>query len=71
MEYKTIAEIANDFGLELEGAAGLPGDRRSFRVYKGANQVFSGDEEAVRSFLVKYEKERPALFTERSYAAKE
>ena len=71
MEHKTIVEIAQYFGLDLEGADGLPGDQRSFRIYKGANQVFTGDEEAVRNFLVRYERERPALFAERTYETKE
>lgn len=71
MDDKTIAEVASTFGLDIEVASGLPGERKSFRIYKGANQVFAGTEEAARSFLVRYERERPGLFAESMYSYKE
>lgn len=67
MKRETITEIAESFGFELEGVVGPSEDDRSFRVYKGANQVFTGTEEAVRSFFGRYEKERPGLFVESLY----
>jgi hypothetical protein len=33
-----------------------------FRIYKGVNEVFTGNENAVRDFLIDYERERPGLF---------
>lgn len=69
--HETIAGIAKRFGLDVESAIGPPGDRRSFRIYKGAKQIFFGPEEAVREYFVHYEKERPGLFSESLYGAKE
>lgn len=71
MNERTVVEIAERFGMVIEGALGLPGDERSFRVYKGANQVFTGSEQAVRKFFVRYEKDRPQLFAERIHGYKE
>ena len=61
MSEKTIVRIAEGFGLTVE-AATVPEHDHAFRVFKGANQVFIGTEEAVRDFLNEYEKDRPALF---------
>ncbi len=71
MNEKAISEIATSFGMDLEGALGLPGDEKSFRLYKGAKQVFTGTEQDVRIFFARYEKNRPALFMESMYAYKE
>jgi len=66
MELKNISDIAEGYGLTVES------DRQdAFRVYKGVNQIFSGDETGVRDFFVTYEKERPALFEGSIYGYKE
>lgn len=71
MDDTAISEIAQSFGMDLEGAVGLPGDEKSFRLYKGAKQVFTGTEQDLRNFFARYEKNRPALFVESMYAYKE
>jgi hypothetical protein len=63
MKDKTIIDIAESYGLTVEAAI-VHEHERAFRVYKGANQIFIGTEEAVREFLSNYEKTRPALFEE-------
>lgn len=70
MVEKSIIAIAENFGLSVE-IMPLPEHERAFRVYKGANPVFVGTEEAVRNFLSDYEKERPGLFEGSMYAYKE
>jgi hypothetical protein len=58
MGFKNISDIAGDFGLTVESSNGDP----VFRVFKGVKQVFTGNEGAVRDFLIDYEKDRPGLF---------
>lgn len=70
MTKKTIVEMADSFGLTIETAV-LPEHENALRVYKGANQIFIGTEEAVRVFLTHYEKDRPGLFEGSMYAYKE
>jgi hypothetical protein len=70
MAKKTIVEKADAFGLTIETAV-LPEHENALRVYKGANQIFIGTEEAVGIFLTHYEKDRPGLFEGSMYAYKE
>ena len=58
MSLRNISEIAGEFGLTVESTNGDP----VFRIYKGVNEVFTGNENAVRDFLIDYERERPGLF---------
>lgn len=71
MNERTIIEIAESYGLEVEPAAGLPGDDRSFRIYKGVKQVYTGNEMGVRRFFMRYELERPGLYFEGMFGYKE
>lgn len=71
MGEKTVDEIAETFGLGIDGASGMPGNGTSFQVYKGAKKVFTGTETEVRNFFVRYERERPPLFAENSFGYKE
>ncbi|MEO6334272.1 MAG: hypothetical protein ABIO91_04745 [Pyrinomonadaceae bacterium] len=66
MDPKSISDIASSFGLTIE-----PDSENKFRIYKGVNQIFSGDEAAVRDFFVAYENERPGLFEGSVYGYKE
>ena len=61
MDKKPIAEIAHGFGLTLEPAAG-GAEEGSYDVIKGVNRIFTGNEQAVRDYFIKYENERPGLF---------
>ncbi|MGD9590395.1 MAG: hypothetical protein AB7Q37_15625 [Pyrinomonadaceae bacterium] len=61
MNKSRIIEMAEEFGLTIEALI-IPEREKAFRVFKGANQIFVGTEEAVREFLLKYEKDRPGLF---------
>ena len=61
MGAKTIFEIADAFGLNLEHVL-IPDHDKAFKVYKGVNPVFVGTEEAVQEFLSTYQKDRPELF---------
>ena len=70
MTLRPVNEIADGYGLTLETTV-LPEHDNAFRVFKGANQIFIGTEEAVREFLSKYENERPGLFEGSMYAYKE
>lgn len=70
MTKKTIIEMAEEFGLTVETAV-LPEHENALRVYKGANQVFIGTEDAVRIFLTDYKKDRPGLLEGSMYAYKE
>lgn len=61
MKTPEIIQIAEGFGLTIETVV-LPESKKAFRVFKGANQIFIGTEEAVSEFLANYEKDRPGLF---------
>ena len=61
MEKKTIFEIAEAFGLSVEHVI-IPDHDKAFKVYKGANPLFVGTEEAVGEFLSNYADQRPGLF---------
>ena len=61
MSDKTIFEIADGFGLNVEHVL-IPDHDRAFKVYKGVNPVFVGTEDAVREFLSAYGDNRPGLF---------
>ena len=61
MSDKTIFEIADGFGLNVEHVL-IPDHDRAFKVYKGVNPVFVGTEDAVRGFLSAYGDSRPGLF---------
>lgn len=58
MSLRNISDIASDFGLTVESA----NDDPTFRIFKGVNQVFAGNEDAARAYLASYEKDRPGLF---------
>ena len=58
MSTRKISDIAGEFGLTVEST----NDDSAFRIYKGVNQVFAGNEDAVRTYLANYEKDRPGLF---------
>jgi hypothetical protein len=58
MSLRSISDIASEFGLIVESTNDDPG----FRIYKGVNQVFTGTEDAARTYLANYEKDRPGLF---------
>ncbi len=70
MSQKSILDLAEGYGLNVEAAA-IPENEKAFRIYKGANQVFIGTEDAVRSFLAGYEKDRPGLYEGSMYGYKE
>ena len=61
MSDKTIFEIADGFGLNVEHVL-IPDHDRAFKVYKGVNPVFVGTEDAVREFISAYGDSRPGLF---------
>ena len=61
MSQKTIDQIAEGFGLNIE-ATPIPDHGTAFRVLEGANQIFIGTEEAVLAFLAAYVKERPGPY---------
>lgn len=67
MSQKTIVDIAEGFGLTVD----ILENGKAFRVLKGANQIFIGTEEAVRTYLAAYEKDRPALYEGSIYSYKE
>jgi hypothetical protein len=58
MSSRSISDIAGEFGLTVESTSDDPG----FRIFKGVNQVFAGNENAARTYLANYEKDRPGLF---------
>lgn len=70
MSQKSIVEIAEGYGLSVEPTS-IPENEKAFRIYKGANQVFIGTEDAVRIFLNGYEKERPGLYQGSMYGYRE
>ncbi len=61
MNQKSISEIADGFGLTVETVV-IPEHNDAFRIYKGAKQVFVGNEDTVRTYLADYEKNRPGLY---------
>lgn len=61
MSEKTIFEVAEGYGLTIERVI-VPDHDSAFKVYKGANQVFVGTQDAVRHFLSSYEDSRPGLY---------
>ena len=64
MSEKPIDTVAETFGLAVEPTAGVAGNEPLFRIYKGANRVFTGNEQEVLNFFERYERERPPLFAE-------
>jgi hypothetical protein len=58
MSLRKISDIAGEFGLTVEST----NDDPAFRIYKGVNQVFAGNEDTARIYLANYEKDRPGLF---------
>lgn len=70
MIQKNIFEIAEGFGLTVEDVT-VPENDGAFRILKGAHQVFTGKEEAVRNYLAAYERERPGLYEGSIYGYKE
>jgi hypothetical protein len=58
MSLRKTSDIAGEFGLTVESTSDDP----AFRIYKGVNQVFAGNEETARIYLANYEKDRPGLF---------
>ena len=58
MSLRNVSEIAGEYGLTVESEKDGP----ALRIYKGVNQVFSGNEDAARVYLANYEKDRPGLF---------
>lgn len=71
MSQKDIVEIAEGYGLTVETVVVPDNKKRAYKVYKGANSVFVGTEEAVQDFFVDYEKNRPALYDGSIYGYKE
>ena len=70
MNQQSINELATDLGLTIEAVV-IPENGSAFKVFKGAKQIFIGTNEAVRQFLVEYEKDRPALFEGSMYGYQE
>ena len=60
MDQKSVIEIAKQFGLTIESAEDSENEP-AYKIYKGAKQVFAGNENVVRDFLSTYESERPGL----------
>lgn len=69
MGNKTIFEIAEGFGLNIEHVV-IPDHGKAFKVYKGVNPVFVGTEDAVREFLSTYDQSRPGLYDASMFAYK-
>jgi hypothetical protein len=61
MADKSIDELAEGFGLSVERIQ-IPGHENALKVYKGVNPIFTGAEEAVRTFLAGYDRSRPGLY---------
>lgn len=70
MIQKPIADIAENFGLNIEIQT-IPDHEPAFRVFKGVNPIFVGTEEAVRAFLLTYEKELPKMVVKSGRGLKE
>ena len=58
---ETIFEMAESYGLSIDHVV-IPDHDKAFKVYKGANPLFVGPEDAVREFLAAYEHDRPGLY---------
>lgn len=56
VEERSIQEISDQFGLTVE-ALTISGEAR-FRIFKGANNLFTGTGKAARKFLADYERKR-------------
>ncbi len=67
---RTIEVLANGYGLTLEQVL-IPDHGNAFKVYKGAALIFTGTEEAIKEFLLKYEKDRPEPYAGSMYEYKE
>ena len=67
MSLRKVSDIAGEFGLTVEST----NDDTAFRIYKGVNQVFTGNEDAARIYLANYEKDRPGLFEGRMIGYRE
>ena len=70
MSEQSVGEIADKLGLNIEVSI-VPEHKHALKVYKGVNQLFIGTEDAVREFLVSYEKDRPGLFEGSIFGYKE
>ena len=70
MSEKSIDQLAESYGLTLE--TDIHPDRdKTFRVFKGAHQVFTGTETEVSAFLNQYDKDRPSLLEGSMYGYRE
>lgn len=58
---ETIFEMADSYGLSIDHVV-IPDHDKAFKVYKGANPLFVGTEDAVREFLAAYEQDRAGLY---------
>lgn len=67
---RTIEVLANGYGLTLEQVL-ISDHGNAFKVYKGAALTFTGTEEAIKEFLLKYEKDRPEPYAGSMYEYKE
>ena len=70
MKQNKLIDVAESFGLTVERTL-VPGHDAAFRLYKGANQVFVGTEEAAIQFLADYKDQRPGLYEGSMYGYKE
>ncbi len=70
MVRNTTIDIAEKFGLSVETIV-APGREASFRVYKGAKQIFAGSESGLRDFLAKYKDQKPGPYEGSMYGYKE
>ena len=70
MSEKSIDQLAESYGLTLETDI-QPDHDKTYRVFKGANQVFAGTETAVLDFLNQYDKDRPSLLEGSMYGYRE
>lgn len=67
---RSIEVLANGYGLTLEPVL-IQDHENAIKVYKGAAMIFTGTEEAVKEFLLEYEKERPEPYAGSMYGYKE
>lgn len=70
MARNAIIETAEKFGLTVETTV-VADQEKAIRIYKGANQIFSGNEEMARSFLANYHKDLPGLYEGSMYGYRE
>ena len=61
MDSGAIVAAAGRFGLTVEKIA-IADNGEAFKVYKGANQIFTGRAGDVAAFLNDYEKNLPGLY---------